>query len=115
MARPVIDLRGQPAIVTGASSGIGAGIAKHLAEAGARVVVNYRGEREAADAIVAASKSGGGEALAVQADLSKEDDVERLFAETLAAFGTAVPITSCSIPACIMRRRRRAEHDGAYQ
>jgi glucose 1-dehydrogenase len=88
MPRPTLDLSGQPAIVTGASSGIGAGIAKHLAAAGAPVVVNYRREKEAAEAIVEAIRTGGGEAVAVHADVSKEEDIERLFAEAMAAFGT---------------------------
>jgi glucose 1-dehydrogenase len=88
VARPTIDLRGQPAVVTGASSGIGAGIARHLADAGARVVVNYRGRAEAAKEIVEAIRASGGEAVAVQADVSQEEDVERLFAEAAAAFGT---------------------------
>jgi glucose 1-dehydrogenase len=88
MARPTIDLGGQPAVVTGASSGIGAAIATHLAEAGAQVVVNYRSHREGADEVVGAIRAGGGEAVAVQADVSKEDEVERLFAEAVAAFGT---------------------------
>jgi glucose 1-dehydrogenase len=88
MARPTLDLGGQAAVVTGASSGIGAGIARHLAEAGARVVVNYRREKQAAEDIVQAIRSGGGEAIAVQADVSKEDEVERLFADAIAAFGT---------------------------
>jgi glucose 1-dehydrogenase len=88
MARPTLDLRGQPAIVTGASSGIGAGIAKHLAEAGARVVVNYRNEAEPAEKIAEAIRSSGGEAIAIGADVSNEEDVERLFGETIAAFGT---------------------------
>jgi glucose 1-dehydrogenase len=88
MARPTLDLGGQAAVVTGASSGIGAGIAKHLAEAGARVVVNYRREGHAAEEVVETIRSGGGEAIAVQADVSKEDEVERLFADAIAAFGT---------------------------
>jgi glucose 1-dehydrogenase len=88
VARPTLDLRGQPAIVTGASSGIGAGIAKHLAEAGARVVVNYRSEPAPAQEIVEAIRADGGEAIAIEADVSSEEDVERLFRETVAAFGT---------------------------
>jgi glucose 1-dehydrogenase len=88
MTRPTLDLRGQPAIVTGASSGIGAGIARHLAEAGARVVVNYRSEPEPAEEIVQSIRAGGGEAIAIEADVSNEEDVERLVQETVAAFGT---------------------------
>jgi glucose 1-dehydrogenase len=88
VARPTIDLGGQPAVVTGAGSGIGAGIARHLAAAGARVVVNYRAKAEAAEEVVETIRAGGGEAVAIPADVSKEDEVERLFAEAVAAFGT---------------------------
>ncbi len=81
-------LRGQRAIVTGSGSGIGAEIANGLAAAGARVAVNYPGERAAADAVVAAIVAGGGEAIAVQADISRETEVERMFAEVVAAWGS---------------------------
>ena len=86
--RPMIDLRGQGALVTGGSSGIGAGIVRGLAAAGARVAVNYRSEPEAAQEIVDAILASGGEAVAIRADVSKEDEVERLFAEACRAFGT---------------------------
>jgi glucose 1-dehydrogenase len=85
---PTVDLRGQAALVTGGSSGIGAGIAKGLAAAGAQVAVNYRGEREAAEKIVEAIRAEGGEAFAVRADVSREEDVERMVAETVERFGT---------------------------
>jgi glucose 1-dehydrogenase len=88
MAPPTLDLRGQAALVTGGSSGIGAGIAKGLAAAGARVAVNYRGGREAADKIVEAIEAEGGEAFAVRADVSREDEVEDMVAETVERFGT---------------------------
>jgi glucose 1-dehydrogenase len=88
MALPTLDLRGQAALVTGGSSGIGAGIAKGLAAAGARVAVNYRGEREAAEKIVEAIRAGGGEAFAVKADVSREEEVEAMVAETVKRFGT---------------------------
>jgi glucose 1-dehydrogenase len=78
-----IDLSGQTAIVTGASSGIGAGIAKAFAGVGAWVGVNYRSSEEEAQAVVKEIADSGGQASALQADVSKEDDVERLFAETL--------------------------------
>jgi 3-oxoacyl-[acyl-carrier protein] reductase len=82
------QLTGKVAIVTGASKGIGAGIAKGLAAAGAAVVVNYAGSREGADAVVREIVAKDGKAIAVQADVAKADDVERLFAETRRAFGT---------------------------
>jgi glucose 1-dehydrogenase len=88
MASPTIDLRGQAALVTGASSGIAAAIAKGLAAAGARVVVNYRSGPDAAAAIVETIATEGGEAFSVQADVSREDEVERMFAEAVARFGT---------------------------
>jgi glucose 1-dehydrogenase len=88
MAKPVLDLTGQVAVVTGSSSGIGAAVAVGLGAAGARVVVNYRGEREGADKTADAIRQGGGEAIVVQADVSKEEDVEALFAEAKKAFGT---------------------------
>ena len=80
-------LQGKVAIVTGASKGIGAGIAKSLAAEGAAVVVNYASSREGADRVVAAIEQQGGKALAVQGDVSKAADVKRLFAETKAAYG----------------------------
>lgn len=78
---------GRVAVVTGASKGIGAAIAEHLAAAGAAVVVNYSSSRGAADRVVAGITGRGGQAIAVQADVSKAEDVRRLFAETLAVFG----------------------------
>lgn len=74
-------------IVTGASKGIGAGIAKEMATAGARVVVNYASSREGADRVVDEITRNGGQAVAVQGDMSKAADVKRLFAETKAAYG----------------------------
>ena len=81
------ELKGKTAIVTGASKGIGAAIARHLANAGAAVVVNYASSRTDADRVVAAIGEKNGRAVAVQADLSKPDDIRRLFAEARAAFG----------------------------
>src|SRR5712691_5470122 len=81
-------LAGKVAVVTGASKGIGAGIAKGLAAEGASVVVNYASSKEGADRVVAEIVKNGGKAVAVQADVSKSSDVRRLFAETQKAFGT---------------------------
>jgi 3-oxoacyl-[acyl-carrier protein] reductase len=81
------ELKGKVAIVTGASKGIGAGIAKGLGAAGAAVVVNYASSKEGADRVVAEITGKGGKAIAVQGDVSKAADVKRLFAETKQAFG----------------------------
>lgn len=80
-------LSNKVAVVTGASKGIGAGIAKGLAAEGASVVVNYASAKEGAEKVVADIVAAGGKAIAVQADVSKTADVERLFAETKDAFG----------------------------
>jgi len=80
-------LEGQVAVVTGASKGIGAATAEHLAAAGAAVVVNYASSRAGAEAVVNRIRQTGGKAVAVQADVSKLEDVRRLFAETKKAFG----------------------------
>lgn len=80
-------LRGKVAIVTGASKGIGASIALHLANEGAAVVVNYATSKAGADRVVGEIVRKGGEAIAVQANLAKEADIERLFSETKNAFG----------------------------
>jgi 3-oxoacyl-[acyl-carrier protein] reductase len=81
------DLKGKVAVVTGASKGIGAGIAKALANAGAAVVVNYSSSKQGADRVVAEITGKGGKAIAVQGDVSKAADVQRLFQETKKAFG----------------------------
>ena len=80
-------LAGKTAIVTGASKGIGAAIAKALAAEGAAVAVNYASSREGADKVVAEIIGGGGKALAVQGSVSRDADVVRLFDETQEAFG----------------------------
>ncbi len=81
------ELTGKVAIVTGASKGIGAGIAKHLAAAGADVAVNYASSREGADKVVAEITAKGGKAIAVHGDVAKKADVKKIFDATLAAFG----------------------------
>jgi 3-oxoacyl-[acyl-carrier protein] reductase len=81
-------LTGKVAIVTGASKGIGAGIAKSLGAEGASVVVNYSSSKEGADKVVAEITGKGGKAVAVQGDVSKSADVKRLFAETKKAYGS---------------------------
>jgi 3-oxoacyl-[acyl-carrier protein] reductase len=80
-------LDGKVAVVTGASKGIGADIAKHLAVEGAAVVVNYASSKEGADRVVDEIAKRGGKAVAVQADVAKKKDIERLFSETKKAFG----------------------------
>jgi 3-oxoacyl-[acyl-carrier protein] reductase len=80
-------LVGKVAVVTGASKGIGAAIAKHLAAEGASVVVNYASSKEGAERVVAEITSEGGKAAAVQANVAKKADIQRLFAQTKAAFG----------------------------
>jgi 3-oxoacyl-[acyl-carrier protein] reductase len=80
-------LSNKVAVVTGASKGIGAGIAKGLAAEGASVVVNYASSKEGAERVVAEIVKDGGKALAIQGDVAKADDVERIFAETTKAFG----------------------------
>jgi len=81
-----MQLQGKVAVVTGASSGIGAGIAKALGAEGATVIVNYATSKSGADAVVAAIKEAGGKAVAVQADMSQSADVARLF-ETVKTYG----------------------------
>jgi len=80
-------LAGKVAVVTGASKGIGAGIAKSLGAEGAAVVVNYASSRDGADRVVAEITGAGGKAIAVQGDVAKAADVKRLFDETVKAFG----------------------------
>jgi 3-oxoacyl-[acyl-carrier protein] reductase len=80
-------LPGKVAIVTGASKGIGAGIALRLAAEGAAVVVNYSSSKEGADKVVTEIKAKGGKALAVQANVAKKTDIDKLVAETKKAFG----------------------------
>lgn len=80
-------LSGKVALVTGASKGIGAGIAKEMAAAGASVVVNYASSKKGADEVVEEIKRNGGKAIALQADMAKKTEIERLFSESMRAFG----------------------------
>jgi 3-oxoacyl-[acyl-carrier protein] reductase len=80
-------LAGKVAVVTGASKGIGAGIAKQLASEGAAVVVNYASSKEGADQVVNEITERGGKAIAVQGDVARKEDIERLFAEAKKSFG----------------------------
>jgi glucose 1-dehydrogenase len=87
MSTPNQPLNGFVALVTGASSGIGLAVAEAMAGAGAKVVINYRSNQESAETLARKIVDGGGGAIAVQADVSKERDVLRLFDETTEAFG----------------------------
>jgi len=80
-------LEGKVAVVTGASKGIGSAIAKHLAAEGASVIVNYSSSKSGGEKVVAEITGAGGKAVAVQADMAKKADIERLFAETKKVFG----------------------------
>jgi 3-oxoacyl-[acyl-carrier protein] reductase len=82
-----VKLSGKVAVVTGASKGIGASIAEYLAAEGATIVVNYASSKTDADQVVDRITKRGGTALAVQANVAKQADIERLFAETKKAFG----------------------------
>ena len=81
-------LAGKTAVVTGASKGIGAGIAKAFGKEGANVVVNYARDKEDAEKVAAAIEKAGGKAITVQADVSRQADVDRLFEVTKKTFGT---------------------------
>src|SRR5947207_14057318 len=83
-----LKLSGKVAVVTGASKGIGAAIAKHFAAEGAAVVVNFSTAQSDAEKVVGEITGNRGKAIAVQANLSKQKDTERLFAETKKAFDT---------------------------
>src|SRR6202035_4050562 len=80
-------LKGKVAVVTGASKGIGASIAEHFGAEGASVVVNYASSKAGADAVVKKITEKGGKAIAVQGDVSKADDIARLFGEVKTTYG----------------------------
>ena len=84
------------AIVTGASGGIGSAIAKRLAKDGFSVVVNYAGKPAPAQAVVADLQAAGGQSIAVQADVASAADVERLFKESMDAFGRPDVVVHCA-------------------
>ena len=81
-------LKGQPALVTGANSGIGYAVAKALAAAGSPVVVNYVADPPSAERVVDEIRTAGGEAMAIRADVSKEDEVQAMFRKMFDAYGT---------------------------
>lgn len=99
-------------IVTGASSGIGAATARMLGAAGANVVVNYNSSKELAEGVVADVKAAGGDAIAVQADLGSEADIQRLFEETDKVFG---PVTGLVNNAGVNGSKWRAADNYDFQ
>ena len=82
-----MDVAGRAVLITGASSGVGAALAEKLAAMGARVVVNYSRSEEAANAVISRISEAGGQALAIQADVSEESDCKRLVSATIEHFG----------------------------
>jgi len=84
------------AVITGASGGIGSVVAKRLARDGFAVVVNYAGKPAKADEVVAAIKEAKGQAIAVQANVAEPADVERLFKQTIGAFGRVDVVVNCA-------------------
>ena len=99
-----MDVTDRVVLITGASSGVGAALARKLSAMGARVVVNYSRSAEAAEAVVAQVTGTGGHAIAIQADVSEEADCKRLVAETVAHFGQldklVTGVQTCALPIC---------------
>jgi 3-oxoacyl-[acyl-carrier protein] reductase len=104
-------LAGKVAVVTGASKGIGASIAEHFGAEGASVVVNFASSRSGADAVVQRIVKKGGKAIAVQGDVSKQQDITRLFAETKAAYGKLdILVNNAGVYAFLPLEAITAEH-----
>ena len=99
------ELTGKVAVVTGASKGIGAAIARAFAEAGAAVAVNYASSKADADRVVGEIVKAGGKAVAIQADVAKRADVKRLFGRPWRS--SAGPASSSTTRACTASRRSR--------
>ena len=107
------DLKDKVALVTGGGRDIGRAIACKLAESGASVAVNYRSSKKEAEATVATIVERGGQAVAIQADVSRSDDVERLVAETASALGNPIHILVNNAGGLIARKKV-AEMDEAF-
>jgi 3-oxoacyl-[acyl-carrier protein] reductase len=104
-------LTGKVALVTGASKGIGASIAEQLAEEGASVVVNYSTSKEEAERIVQSIEGNGGKAIAIQANMANQKDIDRLFSETKKAFGKLdILINNAGIYEFVPLEQITAEH-----
>ncbi len=100
-------LEGKVAVVTGASKGIGAGIARALGDEGASVVVNYSSSKQGADRVVAEISGRGGKAIAVQGDVSKQADIKRLFSEAHKAFRAGRKLDEVDDRSTQQERKRR--------
>ncbi len=104
-------LAGKTAIVTGASKGIGASIARHLAAEGASVVVNYSSSKEGADRVVAEITAAGGKAVAVKANVAREEEIKSLFAAAKTAFGSLdILVNNAGIYEMVPLEEVTAEH-----
>ncbi|MGB5483489.1 SDR family NAD(P)-dependent oxidoreductase [Parasphingorhabdus sp.] len=106
-------LKGKTAIVTGGSRDIGRAVSERLAAEGANVVVNYCNNKADGKATLDAIKTAGGKAILVQADVTKQADVDRLVAETVAAFGDKIDIL-VNVTGGLVARKGLAEMDGEF-